>query len=125
VDYLESVGMKNIAIHEHELSDYAVSKLGDLDEVTVYGPVDGRSRCGIVSFNIVNKGESVDSHIVADMLNREGIAVRAGGHCAHPLMKSMNIEGTLRVSFYVYNSKDEIDRFAAALENIVHEKLIL
>ena len=125
IDYLERVGMKNIHSRERELSEYAIAKLLELGEVTIYGPADSRSRCGIVSFNVTKNGEPADCHVVGGMLNAQGIAVRAGGHCSYPLMKSMNIEGTLRISFYVYNTKREIDQFAVALANIIRYKLLL
>ncbi|MFQ5904607.1 MAG: aminotransferase class V-fold PLP-dependent enzyme, partial [Candidatus Binatia bacterium] len=71
----------------------------------------------------IKGGELVDPHIVAGFLNDEGIAVRSGGHCAYPLADRLGVERTVRVSFYIYNTKDEVDRFLEVLDNIVRRRL--
>ena len=72
---------------------------------------------------MVKRGELIDSHIVAGFLNDEGIAVRSGGHCAYPLADRLGVEGTVRISFYIYNTKAEVDRFLEVLEDIVQRRL--
>ncbi|AGT33330.1 cysteine desulfurase [Geobacillus genomosp. 3] len=109
IDFLEQVGLDAIAAHEHELAQYALERLADMDGVTVYGP---KERAGLVTFNI----DGVHPHDVATVLDAEGIAIRAGHHCAQPLMKWLNVTATARASFYLYNTKEEIDRFIAALQ---------
>jgi cysteine desulfurase / selenocysteine lyase len=108
VDFLEEIGMDNISRHEHELAAYALESLSEVDGVTIYGP---KHRAGLVTFTI----EDVHPHDVATVLDMEGIAVRAGHHCAQPLMKWLNVSATARASFYVYNTKDEIDTFVSGL----------
>ncbi|BBW97432.1 cysteine desulfurase [Geobacillus sp. FSL W8-0032] len=109
IDFLEQVGLDAIAAHEHELAQYALERMADLEGVTVYGP---KERAGLVTFNI----DGVHPHDVATVLDAEGIAIRAGHHCAQPLMKWLDVTATARASFYLYNTKEEIDRFIAALQ---------
>ncbi|MGJ3221422.1 cysteine desulfurase [Geobacillus thermoleovorans] len=109
IDFLEQVGLDAIAAHEHELAQYALSRMADIEGVTVYGP---KERAGLVTFNI----EGVHPHDVATVLDAEGVAIRAGHHCAQPLMKWLGVTATARASFYLYNTKEEIDRFIAALQ---------
>ncbi|QOR83911.1 cysteine desulfurase [Geobacillus stearothermophilus] len=109
IDFLEQVGLDAIAAHEHELAQYALERMADIEGVTVYGP---KERAGLVTFNI----EGVHPHDVATVLDAEGIAIRAGHHCAQPLMKWLGVTATARASFYLYNTKEEIDRFIAALQ---------
>ncbi|ADI25566.1 cysteine desulfurase [Geobacillus sp. C56-T3] len=109
IDFLEQVGLDAIAAHEHELAQYALSRMADIEGVTVYGP---KERAGLVTFNI----DGVHPHDVATVLDAEGIAIRAGHHCAQPLMKWLGVTATARASFYLYNTKEEIDRFIAALQ---------
>ncbi|MED4973087.1 cysteine desulfurase [Geobacillus kaustophilus NBRC 102445] len=109
IDFLEQVGLDAIAAHEHELAQYALERMADIDGVTVYGP---KERAGLVTFNI----EGVHPHDVATVLDAEGVAIRAGHHCAQPLMKWLGVTATARASFYLYNTKEEIDAFIAALQ---------
>ncbi|MES0856133.1 cysteine desulfurase [Geobacillus sp. G4] len=109
IDFLEQVGLDAIAAHEHELAQYALERMADIEGVTVYGP---KERAGLVTFNI----DGVHPHDVATVLDAEGIAIRAGHHCAQPLMKWLGVTATARASFYLYNTKEEIDRFVAALQ---------
>lgn len=108
IDFLEEIGLHNIEKHEHELAQYALERLSEVDGVTIYGPKD---RAGLVTFNI----EDVHPHDVATVLDVEGIAVRAGHHCAQPLMKWLKASSTARASFYLYNTKEEIDTFVESL----------
>ncbi|MED4680996.1 cysteine desulfurase SufS [Bacillus nitratireducens] len=108
IDFLEEIGLDNIEKHEHELAQYALERLSEVDGVTIYGP---KHRAGLVTFNI----EDVHPHDVATVLDIEGIAVRAGHHCAQPLMKWLKASSTARASFYLYNTKEEIDTFVESL----------
>ncbi|HDR4868502.1 cysteine desulfurase SufS [Paenibacillus jamilae] len=108
IDFLEEIGLDNIEKHEHELARYALERLSEVDGVTIYGP---KHRAGLVTFNI----EDVHPHDVATVLDVEGIAVRAGHHCAQPLMKWLKASSTARASFYLYNTKEEIDTFVESL----------
>ncbi|MEC3245822.1 cysteine desulfurase SufS [Bacillus cereus] len=108
IDFLEEIGLDNIEKHEHELAQYALERLSEVDGVTIYGP---KHRAGLVTFNI----EDVHPHDVATVLDVEGIAVRAGHHCAQPLMKWLKASSTARASFYLYNTKEEIYTFVESL----------
>jgi len=111
IDYLESIGMDEIQHHEHQLVEYAIDKLSEIDGLTIYGPKEISKRAGVVTFNI----EGVHPHDVATAVDLEGIAVRAGHHCAQPLMKWLNVTATARASFYLYNTKEDVDRLAIGL----------
>jgi cysteine desulfurase/selenocysteine lyase len=108
IDFLEQVGMDNILAHEHKLADYAMNSMSEIEGITIYGP---QKRAGLVTFNI----EDVHPHDVATVLDAEGIAVRAGHHCAQPLMKYLNVSSTARASFYLYNTEEEIDKLVTSL----------
>jgi cysteine desulfurase / selenocysteine lyase len=108
IDFLEDVGLDNIAAHEHKLAQYALEKLSTVEGITIYGP---KERAGVVTFNL----DEVHPHDVATVLDADGIAVRAGHHCAQPLMKYLNVSATARASFYLYNTEEEIDRFVSSL----------
>ena len=112
-DYLDAIGMDQIREHENELAQYALNRLGELDWVETYGPDAGEPRTGLVSFNV----DGVHGHDVSSILNDRGIAVRAGDHCTQPLHDVLDIPGSVRISFYIYNSKKEIDEVIGALEN--------
>jgi cysteine desulfurase/selenocysteine lyase len=113
VDYLTAIGLDAIEEHEHELAAYALDRLGELDWITTYGPPADR-RAGIVSFNV----EGVHPHDVAQILDWEGIAIRAGHHCAQPLMAKLGVAATNRASFYLYTVRDEIDRLVDGLHKV-------
>ncbi|MGH7808093.1 MAG: cysteine desulfurase [Thermodesulfobacteriota bacterium] len=110
VDYLHRLGMEKIIAHERELVIYALESLSDFPWIDIYGPKDGE-RVGVISFNI----RGVHPHDVAGILDEEGIAVRSGHHCAQPLMRRLGIENAVRVSFYLYNTKEEIDKLTEVL----------
>ena len=106
VRYINNIGMEYIEKVEHELLVYALKRMGELDFVTTYGPPpEGDRRAAIISFNL----DDIHSHDVAAILDEYGIAVRAGHHCAQPLLRSLGIQSTSRASFYFYNEKSEID----------------
>lgn len=105
IDYLTAIGMENIRKHEHDLVEYALSELEKIDGLHIYGPKDPNNRCGLVTFNL----DGVHPHDLATVLDMNGIAIRAGHHCAQPLMKWLNVTATARASFYLYNDKEDID----------------
>ncbi|MGX1263195.1 cysteine desulfurase/selenocysteine lyase [Rossellomorea marisflavi] len=111
IDFLEDIGLSNIEAHEHKLAAYALEKMSAVEGMTIFGPQDPAQRAGLVTFNI----DDVHPHDVATVLDSEGIAVRAGHHCAQPLMKWLNVSATARASFYLYNTEEEIDRLVAGL----------
>ncbi|NJP38292.1 cysteine desulfurase [Alkalicoccus luteus] len=108
IDFLEEIGLDHIEAHEKKLARYALEQLKDVDGVTVYGPED---RAGIITFN----ADDVHPHDLATVLDSEGVAVRAGHHCAQPLMKWLDVTATARASFYLYNTEEDVDRFVASL----------
>lgn len=108
IDFLEEVGLDNILAHEHKLANYALDRLSEVEGITIYGP---KERAGVVTFNL----DDVHPHDVATVLDAEGVAVRAGHHCAQPLMKYLNVPSTARASFYLYNTEEEIDQLVSSL----------
>ncbi|HEY7536024.1 MAG TPA: cysteine desulfurase [Thermodesulfobacteriota bacterium] len=113
LDYLEMVGLENISEHERELLNYATQRMSDFPWIELYGPRE-YDRVGVVTFNI----SGVHPHDVAGVLDEEGIAVRSGHHCAQPLMRRLNIENAVRASFYLYNTKEEIDKLVEVLREV-------
>ncbi len=112
VDYLRKIGLENVFEHEAALADYALDRLSQNADIKIYGPMKGRA--GVISFNI----GKVHSHDVAAILDQEGIAIRAGHHCAMPMMEKMGINGAARASFYLYNTMEEIDILDLSLEKV-------
>ena len=110
VDYVTEVGLAAIEQHEHELVAYALERLGEVPGIVLYGPHPER-RAGIVSFNM----DGVHPHDVAQVLDWEGVAIRAGHHCCQPLMQRLGVAATNRASFYLYSVHEEIDRLAEGL----------
>ena len=113
IDYLNDIGFDAIERHEHELAEYVLGRLSELPWVVTYGPPAER-RAGIVSFNV----EGVHPHDVAQVLDFEGVAIRAGHHCCQPLMRKLGVAATNRASFYVYTIPDEIDRLVDGLQKV-------
>jgi cysteine desulfurase/selenocysteine lyase len=113
VDYLTGIGMQNIHMHSQQLLNYALDQLRPLQGITLYGP-EGADRGGIISFNI----EGAHPHDVASVLDSEGIAVRAGKHCAHPLLDELGVPASVRASFYFYNTHREVDHLVKELIRI-------
>jgi cysteine desulfurase/selenocysteine lyase len=113
IEYITTIGLDAIARHEHELLEYALERLGDLPGLTLYGPPPDR-RAGIVSFNL----DGVHPHDVAQVLDWEGVAVRASHHCTQPLMSRLGVAATTRASFYVYTVPEEIDRLVEGLHKV-------
>jgi len=113
VDYLTGIGMEAIAAHERELTAYAMERLSALPGLNIIGP-PAHQRGGVVAFTF----RGIHPHDVAHMLDMEGIAVRAGHHCAQPLHRRLGLTATVRASFYLYNTAEEVDALARALERI-------
>ena len=111
IDFLNEIGLENIEAHEHKLAAYAMEKLGAIEGLTIYGPKNPEARAGVITFNL----EDVHPHDVATVLDSEGIAIRAGHHCAQPLMKWLHVSSTARASFYLYNTEKDVDRLAEGL----------
>lgn len=113
IDYLQKTGMENIHEHEKKLTKLAYEKLSEIEELKIYGPTPNK-RGGLVAFSI----NGVHNHDVSAMLDAQGIAVRGGHHCAMPLARLLGITGTTRASFYLYNTPEEIEKMADALETV-------
>ena len=111
IDFLEEIGLDNIERHEHKLAAYAMEKMSAVEGLTIYGPKDAEKRAGVITFNI----NDVHPHDVATVLDADGIAVRAGHHCAQPLMKWLDVSSTARASFYLYNTEEDIDKLVSGL----------
>jgi len=113
VDYLQAVGMEAIQAHEQELTPYALEALRNAESVTVYGCAP--QRAAVIAFNLEGETGEVHPHDLATLLDHEGIAIRAGHHCAQPLMRRLGVVATARASFYLYNTKAEVDMLVEAL----------
>lgn len=111
VDYLTNLGMENVHAYEQELVDYVLPKLQAIEGLTVYGPEDPNQHTGVIAFNI----DGLHPHDVATALDYEGVAVRAGHHCAQPLITHLGISSAARASFYVYNTKEDCDKLVEAI----------
>jgi cysteine desulfurase/selenocysteine lyase len=114
VKYLEGLGMDNVFAHERELTKYAVDRMREFSKVTIYGPSDLSKKCGIIPFGV--KGMS--SHEAAGLFNEFGVAMRSGYHCAQPLHEVFKLASSARISFYIYNTKEEVDHFIELLKGI-------
>ncbi len=112
VDYLSGLGMDNILAHEKLVVDYALDRLSEIPGLTLYGP-GPEHRNGVAAFTL----QDVHAHDIAQLLDAEGVAVRAGHHCAMPLHKRLGVVATARASFYIYNTRDEVDALVEAIYN--------
>ena len=111
IDYLTALGMPQVREHERELSAYALEALGDIPHLKIYGPLDPARRGGVLAFNY----GGLHPHDLATVLDSEGVAVRGGHHCCQVLMRHLDVPGTTRASFYVYNSREDIDALVGAI----------
>ncbi len=111
IDYLDAIGMETVAAHDHELTTLALARLAGIPGLTIYGPKDTTDRGGVVSFTM----DGIHPHDIATILDGEGIAIRAGHHCARPLARTIGAPATARVSFYVYNVPTDVDALVAGL----------
>lgn len=115
IDYLENLGLSNIFLHEKKLTDYALKKLLAIPQVTVYGPKTAEKRTGVISFSI----KGIHPHDVAQILDREGIAIRSGFHCAMPLHQKLKLPATCRASFYIYNMEEDVDQLIEGIDKAI------
>ena len=111
IDYIESIGYDNIQKIESEIVDYAIKELSKLDYLDLYITPNKNNHSGVISFNI----KGVHPHDVASILDSEGVCVRSGNHCAQPLLRYMGLDSTCRASFYIYNTKEDVDKLVSAL----------
>lgn len=114
IDYLEELGMENVQAIEKELTTYALERFKELPYIKIYGTADAAKKEGVISFEM----EGVHPHDVSSILDSYGIAVRAGNHCAQPLMRFYDVNSTTRASFYFYNTKEDIDKLIEGIEKI-------
>ncbi|MDH3277641.1 MAG: cysteine desulfurase [Nitrosopumilus sp.] len=114
IDYLSNIGMTAIRQHEIELTSYAIEKLSQVKGLHIYGTKDISKRGGVISFNFAD----VHPHDVAQIIDEEGIAIRSGHHCAQVLMERLNVAATSRASFYIYNTREEIDKLINSLNKV-------
>lgn len=112
IDYMNEVGFDHIAKHEHELLVYGTKRLQEIEGLTIYGPTDLNKKASVISFNI----ENIHPYDIGTIIDKLGIAVRTGHHCAQPIMDFFKIPGTIRASFAFYNTKEEIDIFVEAVK---------
>jgi cysteine desulfurase/selenocysteine lyase len=113
LDYLNRIGMDRVRDHEIDITKYALAALKDFKNVKLYGPQDAVDRGGVISFNIAD----IHPHDLATIMNERGIAIRSGHHCAQVLMERLDVSATSRASFYIYNTKEEVDTFIDALDD--------
>jgi cysteine desulfurase/selenocysteine lyase len=113
VDYLSRLGMENVRRHEKDITKYALDQLADVKGLVLYGTRDVEKRGAAISFNL----RDIHAHDLATTLDTQGIAIRSGHHCAQPLMERLKVPATARASFYIYNTKKEVDILVRALEN--------
>jgi len=116
ISYLEGIGIENVRRHEREITKYALQKLSEIHGLSIYGSKNAQDRLGVVSFNV----DGLHPHDVAALLDEEGIAIRAGHACAQPLLAQLGVNAVCRASFYVYNTKEEVDRLCRAIEKTKH-----
>jgi len=111
IDYLNALGMDAVRAHEVDLTDYALTRLRELDGIEIYGPPTAAMRAGVIAFN----DREIHPHDLGTILDRRGVAVRAGHHCAQPLMERLGLSASARASFYVYNTRQDVDALIDAL----------
>jgi cysteine desulfurase/selenocysteine lyase len=111
IDYLAGIGMDAVRVHERELTEYALERLPEVEGITVFGPTELEKRGGAISFTV----EGLHPHDLAELLGRDGVCIRAGHHCAQPLMRHLGVPATARASFHVYNNRQDVDRLIDAL----------
>ena len=114
IDYLGKIGWEEIGTLEREISEYALEKLSRIEDLEIYGPLDTKDRLAIFSFNI----KGIHAHDVAQVLDRFGVCVRSGHHCAQILMDSIEEQATVRASFYIYNSKEDVDALIEGIQEV-------
>jgi len=111
IEYLDQLGMDNIRAHEMDITEYAISRLSELDHIRIFGPMNIEDRGGAVSFTDTD----IHPHDLAQVLDQNGVATRAGHHCAQPLHRKFGVGSTTRASFYIYNTKEDVDALIDAI----------
>lgn len=114
LDYLEQIGMEAVQAHERELTAYALEQLSRVPGIRIFGPRHVEDRGGVISFDL----EGVHPHDIGQLLDAEGVAIRAGHHCCQPLMERLDVSATARASFYIYNTEEEVDRLVEAVRKV-------
>lgn len=112
IDYLNKLGLADVRNHEIGITEYALGRLGEFRGIRIFGPSDAQKKTGVLAFYL----DGVHPHDAASLLDENAVAVRAGHHCAHPLMQKFGVPATLRASFYVYNGKEDVDKLMEALK---------
>ena len=112
VKYLSEIGMDNIQAHEHELTEYALEQLNQIEGLTIVGPTTAERRGGAISFLV----DGVHPHDMGQVLDDQGVAIRVGHHCAWPVHRAVGVQSTARASFYLYNTREEVDQLVAAIK---------
>ncbi|WP_435334487.1 aminotransferase class V-fold PLP-dependent enzyme [Haloarchaeobius sp. TZWWS8] len=112
IDYLDDIGMERVQAHEEALAEYAYERLSEEGDVEIYGPTPEQGRGGLVAFNL----DTVHAHDLASIVNDYGVAIRAGDHCTQPLHDKLGVAASARASFYVYNTRDEVDALIEAVD---------
>jgi cysteine desulfurase/selenocysteine lyase len=113
IDYLQALGMENVRAHEVEITGAALRKLSQIPDVTIFGPERTAARGGVVAFNLAD----IHPHDLGTVLDGHGVAIRAGHHCAQPLMHRLDVVATARASFYVYNTIEELDVLVEGIQD--------
>jgi cysteine desulfurase/selenocysteine lyase len=113
VDYLSAIGMDEVRAHERDLTAYAMERLPEVDGLRIFGPTDPESRGGVISFEL----DGIHPHDLAEICDRGGVCIRAGHHCAQPLMRELGVSATARASFHVYNNREDVDRLVESLHD--------
>ena len=114
VDFLSEIGMDEVRAHGREIAAYALERLGEVDGLTLYGPADVEQRGSVVAFNL----DGVHPHDVSEIIGREGVCIRAGHHCAQPLMRRLGVAATSRASLAVHSTHEDVDRLIDALGSV-------
>lgn len=114
IEYLEAIGLEDIYKHELDLTEYALEKMQEIPYINIQGPKSMDNRGGIISFTM----DDIHPHDVASIVDSYGVAIRAGHHCAQPLMKYLGLNSSSRLSFFLYNTKDDVDEFISAIKNV-------
>jgi cysteine desulfurase/selenocysteine lyase len=112
VEYMTDIGMDAIRSHERDLTAYALERLPEVEGLRVFGPPDAAARGGVISFEV----EGIHPHDLAEICDRDGVCIRAGHHCAQPLMRELGVSATARASFHVYNEREDVDRLVDSLQ---------
>ncbi|WP_267641485.1 aminotransferase class V-fold PLP-dependent enzyme [Haloarchaeobius amylolyticus] len=112
IDYLDDIGMERVQAHEEMLAEYAYDRLSEYDDVEIYGPTPEQGRGGLVAFNL----DTVHAHDLSSIVNDYGVAIRAGDHCTQPLHDKLGVAASARASFYIYNTREEVDALVESLD---------